>query len=39
VLERQRQVYLCKFKDSLGYRVSSKTARAILTNPVSKTVE
>jgi hypothetical protein len=34
---RQRQVDLCKFEASLVYRVSSRTARATQTNPVSKT--
>jgi hypothetical protein len=34
-LRRQRQVDLCKFKASLVYRVSSRTARATQKNPVS----
>jgi hypothetical protein len=34
---RQRQVDLCEFKASLVYRVNSRTARATLRNPVSKT--
>jgi hypothetical protein len=35
-LRRQRQVNLCKFKASLVYRVSSRTARAIQRNLASK---
>jgi hypothetical protein len=33
---RQRQVDLSEFEGSLVYRVSSRTARAIWRNPVSK---
>ena len=35
-LRRLKQVDLCEFKASLVYRVSSRTARAIQRNPVSK---
>ena len=35
-LRRQKQVDLCKFKVSLVYRGSSRTARAIQRSPVSK---
>lgn len=34
-LEMQRQVDLCKFEVSLGYRASSKTARATQRKPIS----
>lgn len=33
---RQRQGELCEFKAGLFYKVSSRTTRAIQTNPVSK---
>jgi len=33
---RQRQVNLCEFHDSLGYKVSSRTVRATQRNPVLK---
>ena len=36
-LRRQRQVNLCELKDSLVYRVISRTARPTLRNLVSKT--
>ena len=37
VLRRQRQVDICKFKASLVYKVSSRTARAVTQrNPVSE---
>ena len=36
-LRRQRQAHLCEFKASLLYRASTRTARATLRNPVSKT--
>jgi hypothetical protein len=37
-LWRQRQAYLCEFKASLLYRLSSRTAWAVpKRNPVSKT--
>ena len=35
-LERQRQVDLCEFRDSLVYRVSSRTALDTQRNPVVK---
>ena len=35
-LGKQRQVDLCEFEASLVYRASSRTARAIQRNPVSK---
>ena len=35
-LRRQRQAYLCEFKASLVYRISSRTAWATQRNPVSK---
>jgi hypothetical protein len=35
-LGRQRQEDLCEFKANLVYRASSRTARAIQRNPVSK---
>ena len=35
-LERQRQADLSEFKASLIYKVSSRTARATQTNPVTK---
>jgi hypothetical protein len=35
-LGRQRQAGVSEFKTSLVYRVSSRTARAIQRNPVSK---
>jgi hypothetical protein len=35
-LGRQKQADLCEFEASLIYRVSSRTARAIHRNPVSK---
>jgi hypothetical protein len=35
-LRRQRQADLCEFKDSLVYRVSSRTARATQSNLDSK---
>ena len=35
-LGRQRQADLCEFKDSLVYRVSSRTAKDTQRNPVSK---
>jgi hypothetical protein len=35
-LGRQRQAGISEFKASLVYRVSSRTARAIQRNPVSK---
>jgi hypothetical protein len=35
-LRRQRQVDLCKFKVSLVYRTSSRTARATQRNAVLK---
>jgi hypothetical protein len=35
-LRRQRQADLCKFEVHLVYRGSSRTARAIQRNPVSK---
>ena len=35
-LKREGQVDLCEFELSLVYRVSSKTARTIQRNPVSK---
>jgi hypothetical protein len=35
-LGRQRQADLCEFKASLVYRVSSRTAKAIQRNPVSR---
>ncbi|EGV97485.1 hypothetical protein I79_005144 [Cricetulus griseus] len=34
--QKQRQADLCEFKANLAYRVSSGTARATKTNPVSK---
>ena len=36
VHRRQRQVILCEFEASLIYRVSSRTARAPLRNPISE---
>jgi hypothetical protein len=33
-LRRQRQAYLCEFKDSQVYKSSSKPARATQRNPV-----
>ena len=36
VLRRQRQADLCEVKDILVYRVSSRTAKAIQRNPVSR---
>jgi hypothetical protein len=33
---KQRQAYLCEFKDILIYKVSSRTVRAIQRNPVWK---
>ena len=36
VSKRQKQMDLCEFEVSLIYRVSSKTARAIQRNRVSK---
>jgi Sec-independent protein translocase protein TatA len=35
-LERQRGRWISEFKASLVYRVSSRTARTIQRNPVSK---
>jgi hypothetical protein len=35
-LRRQKQAELCKFKASLTYIVSSRTARVIQRGPVSK---
>jgi hypothetical protein len=35
VLGKQRQADLCEFEASLVYRVSSRTARATLRNPIS----
>jgi hypothetical protein len=35
-LGRQKQVDLCEFKASLGYRVNSRTARATQRTPVFK---
>jgi hypothetical protein len=32
-LRRQQHIGLCEFKDSLVYRVSSRTARATQRNP------
>jgi hypothetical protein len=37
-LGRQRQAYPCEFEASLVYRLSSRTARAIQRNPVSKII-
>ena len=36
-LRRQRQAILCEFKAGLDYSVSSRLARVIQRNPVSKT--
>ena len=35
-LGRQMQVHFCEFEASLIYRASSRTARAVQRNPVSK---
>ena len=36
VLGKQRQIDLCEFKDSLVYKVSSRTTKDTQRNPVSK---
>ena len=35
-LGRQKQAELCEFEASMDYRVSSRTAKVLLRNPVSK---